>query len=131
MIISINNLGLEKATQLRLPLLIFKALFRKNFDEDYFTFCIFSDLSKAFNTVNHKILINKINSYGIQGKMHSLLSYYLTNHNQYTQCNDIKSKVNSIYSGVAQGSTLEPLFFPCILMIYFYILNFATVYFCK
>ena len=101
---------------------------QKNFDKDYFTFCIFSDLSKAFDTVNHKILINKFNSYGIQGKMHSLLSYYLKNHNQYTQCNDIESKVNPIYSGVPQGSMLGPLFLPCLLMIYLYILNFATLY---
>ena len=100
--------------------------FQKNFDEDYFTFCIFSDLSKALGIVNHKILINKINSYGIQGKMQSPLSYYLKNHNQYTQCNDIESKVNPIHCGVPQSSMLGPLFFPCLLMIY--ILNFATLY---
>ena len=60
--------------------------------------------------------------------MHSLLLYYLKNHNQYTQCNDIDSKVNPIYCGIPQASTLGPLFFPCILMIYLYILNFASVY---
>ena len=91
----VNNLGLEKATQLRWPYLIFKALFKTNFNEQYFTCCIFSDLSKAFDIVNHKILINKSNTYGIQGKMHSLHSYYLKNHNQYTQCNDIDSKLNT------------------------------------
>ena len=36
--------------------------------------------------------------------MHSLLSYYLKNHNQYTQCNDIDSKVNPIYCGITQAS---------------------------
>ena len=43
--------------------------------------------------------------------MQSLLLNYLTNCNQYTQCNGIESKVNPIYCGVPQGSTLGPLFF--------------------
>ena len=43
--------------------------------------------------------------------MHSLHSYYLKNHNQYTQCNDIDSKVNPIYCGMPQASMLGPLFF--------------------
>ena len=75
---------------------IFNTL-QKNLAEDYFTCFIFLELSKAFDTVNHKILINKMNSYGIRSKMQSLLSNYLTNHNQYTQCNSIESKVNPVY----------------------------------
>ena len=43
--------------------------------------------------------------------MRSLLSNYLTNDNQYSQCNGIGSKVNPIYCDVPQGSTLRPLFF--------------------
>ena len=50
-----------------------------------------------------------MNSYGIRGKMQSLLSNYLTNRYQYTQC--IESKMNPIYCGVPQGSTLGYLFF--------------------
>ena len=61
--------------------------------------------------------------------MQSLLSYYLKNHNQYTQCNDIYLKVNPIYCGVPQDSMLGPPFFPCIndlpLHIKFYISLFA------
>ena len=52
-----------------------------------------------------------MNSYGIRDKMQSFLSNYLTNHNQYTQCNGIELKVNPIYCGVPQGSRLGPLFF--------------------
>ena len=52
---------------------------QKNQEEGYHTYCIFLDLSKAFDTVNHKILLDKLASYGIRGKMHKLLGNYLYN----------------------------------------------------
>ena len=58
---------------------------------------------KSFRTVYHKILINNVNSYSILGNMQSLLSNYLTNRNQYTECNGIESKVNLIYCGIARA----------------------------
>ena len=70
------------------------------------------DLSKAFDTVNHKLLLHKLYLYGIQGTMHNLLSSYLTNRQQFTICNNIPSKASTIVCGVPQGSTLgPPLFF--------------------
>ena len=83
----------------------------KNQDDSYNFCCLFLDLSKAFGTVNHKLLLDKLCLYGIQGNMHNLLSSYLTNHQQFTVCNNIQSKASTIVCGVPQGSTLGPLLF--------------------
>ena len=81
----------------------------KNRDEGYNSCCLFLDLSKTFDTVNHKLLLNKLSQYGIRGKMFDLLSSYLTNRKQFTECNNIKSKVNTVVCGISHGSAFGPL----------------------
>ena len=66
---------------------------------------------EAFDTVNQKLLFNKLSQYGIRGKMFDLLSSDLTNRKQFTECNNIKSKVNTVVREIPQGSTLGPLLF--------------------
>ena len=83
----------------------------KNIDKGYFFCCIFLDLSKAFDTVNHLLLLHKLHMYGIRGNMHDLLASYLTNRQQFTECNNIRSKTNTVLCGVPYGSTLGPLLF--------------------
>ena len=84
-----------------------------NIDEGYFSCCIFLDLSNAFDTVNHQLLLNKLHwpLYGIRGNVHDLLVSYLANRQQFTECNDIRSKTSAGLCGVLQGSTLGPLLF--------------------
>ena len=72
---------------------------------------IFVDLKKAFDTVNHKILLEKLEQLGIRGIPNKLLESYLTNRYQYVQINDSKSNLRSINCGVSQGSVFVPLFF--------------------
>jgi len=72
---------------------------------------IFLDLSKAFDTLNHDILLNKLKHYGITGKSYDLCTNYLTNRSQYIIINNTKSTLKPIITGVPQGSILGPFFF--------------------
>jgi hypothetical protein len=76
---------------------------------------VFCDLQKAFDCVDHDILLSKINWYGISGKEHKLLSSYLKNrHHRVIITNKSKqyySKWEPIRFGIPQGSILGPLFF--------------------
>ena len=72
---------------------------------------IFLDLSKAFDTLNHTILLQKLKYYGITGKSLDLCQNYLSNRQQYTQYNNTSSKLQSITTGVPQGSIFGPFLF--------------------
>ena len=83
-----------------------------NKDKGFYTCSIFLDLSKAFDTVDHALLINKLkNCYGIRGTPLCLLNNYLSNRLQYTCINSTISSLESITCGVPQGSVLGPLLF--------------------
>ncbi len=72
---------------------------------------IFMDLSKAFDTLNHDILIYKLKSYGLSEAALKLMQSYLTNRKQYVEINNTQSTKNYITVGVPQGSILGPLLF--------------------
>ena len=82
-----------------------------NYDEGYNTCCIFLDLSKAFDTVNHQLLLQKLSMYGVRGNMFKLLKDYLTDRLQFTACNNTCSTCKQVLCGVPQGSTLGSLLF--------------------
>ena len=72
---------------------------------------IFLDLSKAFDTINHEILLTKLSIYGIRGLPLKLLTNYLSNRQQFTSFNCVDSKMSRVICGIPQGSILGPLLF--------------------
>ena len=80
-------------------------------DDSLSVLSIFIDFAKAFDTVNHKILLDKMYHYGIRGPIHSWFRDYLTDRNQITVFKGESSSSSSITLGVPQGSVLGPILF--------------------
>ena len=72
---------------------------------------IFIDLSEAFDTVDHNILISKLEHYGVRGTVLRWFKSCLSNRQQYVEFNGISSESCEIKCGVSQGSLLGPLLF--------------------
>ena len=82
-----------------------------NLDRKMFNLVVLIDLKKTFDTVDHQILLRKLELYGIKGQALTLLRSYLTNRNQKCQIKNSFSSERQIKCGVPQGSILGPLFF--------------------
>ena len=80
-------------------------------DNGCLTGAVFLDLAKAFDTVNHTILLQKLSNYGVDDIAKAWFTSFLTNRKQVTSCNDVCSEAASVSIGVAQGSILGPLLF--------------------
>ena len=99
-----------------------RTLFNKTTDDKKYTCIILLDLKKAFDTVDHNILIKKLETYGVRGNILQLLESYLRKKNQYVFVNNVMSNNQEVKCEIPQGSTLGPTLFS------FYINDIASAF---
>ena len=103
--------GFRKKYSTNHALLSITEKIREYIDNKKFACGVFVDLEKAFDTVNHSILISKLENYGIRGNSNKWIASYLESRTQKVTLNGFSSKSANITCGVPQGSILGPLLF--------------------
>ena len=92
-------------------LLKFRNDIRKALNWNEITISVLIDYSKAFDTINHKTLLEKLVSLNFSKRTIKIIMSYLTNRHQYEQIDDQISPISSVHFGVPQGSVLAPILF--------------------
>ena len=117
-----NQYGFRQNCSTNLALMKLVDDLTKAIDDKQFTVGIFVDLAEVFDTVDHQILLNKLEFYGIRGIAHNWFSSYLRNRKQYVSINKIMSNQVMVKCSVPQGSILGPILF----LLYVIDLNYAS-----
>ena len=106
-----NQYGFRKNRSPSLALIDLCDKISSAFDRREHAIGVFLDLSKAFDTVNHVILFDKLEHYGIRGLALEWVKSYFSERKQFVEFNNVRSSPQGISCGVPQGSILWPLFF--------------------
>ena len=103
-------MDLEKNNSTALALIDVVDSMYRHLDNNETVIGLYLDVQKAFDTVNHKILLHKLNN-GIRGIVLDWFNSYISGTNQFTTANKCNSEITSINCDVPQGSVLGPLLF--------------------
>ena len=110
-ILSDDQYGFRKKRSPKLAILKLIGLFLENLGKEKFVISVFLDLKKAFDTLDHDIMLKKLHYYGIRGVYHDWFKIYLCNRRQVTTINSIEPNYANVITGLPQGSTIGPLLF--------------------
>ena len=106
-----NQFGFREGHSTTLAIADIYNFILQNCDQQKITCAIFLDLKKAFDGVDHQILLTELCEYGITGMAFNLFEDYLKNRYQYTSVNNTISNAENVKTRVPQGSILSPLLF--------------------
>jgi len=106
-----DQFGFRKNRSTKLALLSFIDTVTDSLDNNDYVISLFIDLSKAFDTIDHTLLLKKLHNYGIRGLAYQFLNSYLTDRFQCVEIDGISSGLKQITCGVPQGSILGPVLF--------------------
>ena len=110
-VVSPKNSGFRNSHSTNHALISITEKIKKSLDNNEYSCGVFLDFQKAFDTVNHEILLKKLHHYGIRGITNKQFKSYLNNRTQKTKVNgSISEKIGISYED-PQGSILGPLFF--------------------
>lgn len=110
-LLSPSQFGFQQGLSTYMALLEMQSNIVEAMDNGRFSLGIFFDLSKAFDTVNHGILLKKLENFGIRGFTQLWFTDYLSNRTQFVYFKGSNSQTTKITCGVPQGSILGPLLF--------------------
>ena len=110
-IICSNQHGFRKHRSCLTQLLAHMDIIHQNLQNGMDTDVIYLDYAKAFDKVDHQILLQKLYAYGIRGRLLMWINSYLTNRDQTVVINGEHSKAAKVVSGVPQGTVLGPIMF--------------------
>ena len=110
-IITDKQFGFIKGKSTVDAILSFISFIHDSLNKKHHSISIFVDFRKAFDTVNHKILLSKLNYYGIRGISSDWFKSYLLDRKQYVKVGNHISHVETVNIGVPQGAVLAPLLF--------------------
>ena len=103
--------GFHKGHLATALVLKFRSDIRKALNWIEITISVLTDYSKAFDTINHKRLLDKLVSLNFSNRMRKIIMSYLINRHQYMQTDDQTSPKSPVHFGVPQGSILGPVLF--------------------